>query len=143
MEAVVGIVIGGVACVVLSIILSVLVEGSLDLPRQWLSTIASRERRTSEQMTCSIRSTSGSYGFTASWVSGIASLAPGEIRFTAGAIERVLTVASIGPTPADTSRGLIRTARLTLRTAEGAVEISLDRRLVDRLRQTVLAPRAN
>jgi hypothetical protein len=105
--------------------------------RQRLARIASREPRTSEQVTCSLRSASGSYGLTASWVSGIASLAPGEIRFTAGALERALAIASIGPTPVDTSRGLIRTARLTLHTAEGAVEISLQRGLIDRMRQAL------
>lgn len=140
MEAVVGIVIGAIACVAISVILTIVAEGLFELPRQWLTALARREPRTSEQVTCSMRSTSGAYGLTPSWVRGVASLAPGEIRFTAGGVERVLAISSIGAVPADSSRGLIRSARLTVHTSEGAVEISLDLRLVDRLRAIVAAP---
>ena len=61
MEAIVGIVIGGIACLVITAVLEGLGAELLLALRHRLAWIASRERRTSEQVSCSLRSASGAY----------------------------------------------------------------------------------
>jgi uncharacterized protein YheU (UPF0270 family) len=144
MEIFVGIVLGGILSGVVYGLAQIFFEGflrrALDKPRQWITRVASTEPRTPELVGCSIRSVDGTtHGFGTTWATGEASLAPHRITFAADGTETAIPVTSIGPVAADTSRGMIRTVTLRLRTDEGVLECSLQRRSVDRLRAIVEA----
>lgn len=144
MEVFVGIVLGAVLSSVVyglaHLFFEEFLRRVLDKPRQWLTRIANAERRTPDVITCSIRSVGGAtYGFATTWTAGEASLAPHLITFTADDVETGIPVASVGPVPADTSRGMIRTVTVRLHTDAGALDCTLQRRSLDRMREVVLS----
>jgi hypothetical protein len=138
MGAIVGVVVAAIGCVILYLVFEQFLQHLFEPLRWWLTRVASREPRTADQVSCSLRAIEGNpYGFARTWVSGDATFEPGVIRFASGGAETAIAVASIGAMPADTSRGVIRSARVRLYTAEGILELSMQRAGVDRMRTIV------
>jgi len=140
MEVLIGIAVVFVGLVIVDALTAGAMLALFEPLRWWLTRVASKEPRTAEQVSCSIRAVEASpYCFTRRWTVGVATLERGVIRFVSGGNEIVVAVSSIGPLAADMSRGVVRSARVRVYTEEGTLEVSLQRPLVERLRQIVLS----
>jgi len=121
-------------------VIGVVLAEALDSVRRRLGRIAAQEPTTPEHIECSLRAPAGQvYGIGASWIAGTATIAHESIRFapSGGADAVTMTVFSIDPALADASRGTYRNARVLMHTAEGALECSLQRSVVDRTRRVL------
>lgn len=142
MEPWISVVLVVISCVVVAILVDALGGSALEPLRHWLIGWAAREPRIPEEVDCELRSPGGaSHGIGATWVAGVASLQSGSITFTAHGATAAVTipVTSIGPVAADDSKGTRQNARVQIQTDEGTLECSLQRAVIDRVRQIVVA----
>jgi hypothetical protein len=142
MEAWISVVVIATGCVVVGILIESVTGRVLEPLRHALTWWAAREPRFPEEVECELRSLNGTHhGIGATWTPGVASLQSGSISFTAHSATAAVTipVTSIGPVAADETKGTTRNARVRVYTDEGILELSLQRAVIDRVRQIVVA----